>query len=587
MGKFEVTQEQYRAVMGTNPSYFTGDMNLPVEEVSWEDAVAFCQALSTRVGRTIRLPSEAEWEYACKAGGGDTKYYFGNDDAQMGNYMWYEYNSGGTTHVVGGKLPNSWGLYDMSGNVWEWCQDWWHSDYTGAPSDGMAWTTGGDSLARIFRGGSWNGFDAFGYCCRSASRCWGRPDQHGSYGIRVVMDMREWAPMVGERTNWLEGVWGTGPDNVFAVGGPGGDGKVYRYDGSSWLVFKDHLAGTMYDVHGTSPNDFFAVGGVTAWRSFIVHYKGGSDWEWWSDTVPIYLHGVWAFAPNDVYAVGGPYILHYDGNDVWSTMDHPTEEGLSELWASGPNNVYAVGGHPNCRLILRYDGSSWKEEYNEPVAGEGLSSIWGSAPNDVFAVGTSGTILHYDGSTWSAMPSGTTAVLGEVWGTGPHDVYAVGPGGTIVHYDGSTWSAMNSGVTVPLNCVWSSSPDDVFAVGHGDTILHYPTYRLTVTKTSHPEWGNVTVKSSGTQYSNDPDNGIYYCDPNAIVTVRADPCDGKAFMGWEGDVDPNHKWDNPVTITMDSPKEISVAFKCGFGIGPMMPLMSLGLCGMLVVRRRR
>jgi eukaryotic-like serine/threonine-protein kinase len=188
MGKHEVTQAQWRAVMETNPSHFSGN-NRPVERVSWDDAVAFCQALSTKVGRTIRLPSEAEWEYSCKAGSGDTKYYFGNDGEPLGTCAWYFGNSGGQTHDAGGKTPNPWGLFDMYGNVWEWCQDVWHNDYTGSPpSDGSAWTTGGNATHRVLRGGSW--FSASSGCL-SAFRVSGTSDIHdASGGFRVATGMQ-------------------------------------------------------------------------------------------------------------------------------------------------------------------------------------------------------------------------------------------------------------------------------------------------------------------------------------------------------------------------------------------------------------
>jgi formylglycine-generating enzyme required for sulfatase activity len=142
LGVYEVTQEQYEQVMGTNPSYFQGDhvaerdpktgvvkeidsSNHPVEQVSWEDAVEFCERLSElpeekAAGRVYRLPTEAEWEYACRAGT-NTKYSFGDDEGQLGDYAWFEANSGGT-HPVGQKQPNAWGLYDTHGNVFEWCE---------------------------------------------------------------------------------------------------------------------------------------------------------------------------------------------------------------------------------------------------------------------------------------------------------------------------------------------------------------------------------------------------------------------------------------------------------------------------------
>ncbi len=187
MGKYEVTQEQYQAVMGTNPSYFTGDAKRPVEQVSWDDAVAFCQALATKSGYNIRLPSEAEWEYACKADKGnvDKKYYFGDDETQLGNYAWYADNSQSTTHAVGTRTPNSFGFYDMSGNVWELCQDVAHKDYINAPTDGIAWTTGGDQSIHVLRGGAYDGSSLSN---RSSLRFGvAVSDKFSDYGFRVVL----------------------------------------------------------------------------------------------------------------------------------------------------------------------------------------------------------------------------------------------------------------------------------------------------------------------------------------------------------------------------------------------------------------
>jgi hypothetical protein len=154
IGATEVTQAQYQAVMGANPSYNlgAGHENCPVENVGWYNARQFCANLSAMTGRTFTLPSEAQWEYACRAGS-TTLYSYGDSDALLGDYAWYSSNSGGTTHPVGTKLPNSWGLYDMHGNVWEWCLDSLHVGYTGAPTDGSAWEP--DIAPHMCRGGCW------------------------------------------------------------------------------------------------------------------------------------------------------------------------------------------------------------------------------------------------------------------------------------------------------------------------------------------------------------------------------------------------------------------------------------------------
>jgi len=164
VGVTEVTQAQYQAVMGSNPSYSKGPQ-LPVEQVSWHDAVEFCERLSQKIGKRVRLPSEAQWEYACRAGGLEALSYF-DEAAQLGPYSWDASNSGGESQLVETKAPNAWGLYDMHGNVWEWCLDHWNKSYTLAPCDGSAWTTG-DASKRVIRGGSWYS-DAS--ACRSSHR---------------------------------------------------------------------------------------------------------------------------------------------------------------------------------------------------------------------------------------------------------------------------------------------------------------------------------------------------------------------------------------------------------------------------------
>lgn len=180
MGKYEVTQGQWQTVMGNNPSNFKDcGGNCPVEQVSWDDAQNFINKLNaSNDGFRYRLPTEAEWEYACRAG--TTGDYAGN----LSEMAWYSENSGNKTHAVGGKRPNDWGLADMHGNVWEWCQDWDHETYYGAPTDGTAWLTGGDQKYRVLRGGSWD-FDATDL--RSAFRGWFSPDLRSyDFGFRVV-----------------------------------------------------------------------------------------------------------------------------------------------------------------------------------------------------------------------------------------------------------------------------------------------------------------------------------------------------------------------------------------------------------------
>ena len=183
IGKYPVTQAQYQAVMGENPSHFKGNQN-PVENVTWYDAVKFCEELSKRTGRKVKLPTEAQWEYACRAGS-TGRYCFGDHASKLGNYAWYKRNSVNKTHPVGKKLANSWGLHDMHGNVWEWCEDFWHENYNGAPNDGSAWLTNGNQDGRSLRGGSWN---TYAFFCRSANSYEDGADARYDYiGFRVAL----------------------------------------------------------------------------------------------------------------------------------------------------------------------------------------------------------------------------------------------------------------------------------------------------------------------------------------------------------------------------------------------------------------
>jgi formylglycine-generating enzyme required for sulfatase activity len=211
MGKYEVTQGEYLAVMGNNPSIFNGvrhwptpgtdygtNLNRPVEFVSWFDASNYCATLTQRergVGRiatnsVYRLPTEAEWEYACRAWT-STRFSYGDDPGytNLTNYAWYSDSSGWTTHPVGQKLPNAWGLYDMHGYVWEWCQDWADTYPGGTAIDPQGPATG---LGRVARGGFFGGWPGSGYVCQSAVRIGYGPDSGvDGVGFRVVLAPRQ------------------------------------------------------------------------------------------------------------------------------------------------------------------------------------------------------------------------------------------------------------------------------------------------------------------------------------------------------------------------------------------------------------
>jgi formylglycine-generating enzyme required for sulfatase activity len=193
MGQHPVTQGEYLAIVGTNPSTMPGDLNRPVETVTWYNATNYCYLLTQNeesagrlpAGWVYRLPTESEWEYCCRAQT-TSRFYFGNDPGDgtsLTNYAWYSTNSGNTTHPVGQLLPNAWGLVDMVGNVWQWCQDW----YGSYPTANVSYNPQGPASGtyRVYRGGNWSGSAAF---CRSADRFYDyATDGNDKFGIRVVL----------------------------------------------------------------------------------------------------------------------------------------------------------------------------------------------------------------------------------------------------------------------------------------------------------------------------------------------------------------------------------------------------------------
>ena len=199
LGVHEVTQSEYQQVMNKNPSNFQGEKIKgdssphPVDQVSWNDAVEFCKRLSElpeekKAGRVYRLPTEAEWEYACRAGS-KTTYSFGESSQSLGDYAWFFNNNDERTHPVGEKKPNAWGLYDMHGNVWEWCSDWYGQYPKGAVSDPAGPKEGS---ARVQRGGGWFGLAAV---CRSAHRDGFIPSvRDADGGFRVALSYQSGIP---------------------------------------------------------------------------------------------------------------------------------------------------------------------------------------------------------------------------------------------------------------------------------------------------------------------------------------------------------------------------------------------------------
>jgi formylglycine-generating enzyme required for sulfatase activity len=199
LGRYPITLGQWLAVMGENPSAFGDSPDRPVDSVSWQQAAEFCRRLGDQSGHGVRLPSEAEWEYACRAGT-SADFFFGpwgpfRDDSEVPweaqealcEYAWFNLNSGDGTRPVGLKRSNPWGLHDMLGNVWEWCADVWHDDYVGAPDDGSPWVAGEEQQPRrCLRGGAW---DMNAFRCRSPYRSYDHRElATNRFGFRVAVD---------------------------------------------------------------------------------------------------------------------------------------------------------------------------------------------------------------------------------------------------------------------------------------------------------------------------------------------------------------------------------------------------------------
>ena len=245
----EVTQGQWKAVMGSNPSHFKGD-GLPVEQVSWNDAQEFIRKLNQREGgKKYRLPTEAEWEYACRAGT-TTRFYFGDSEGKFGEYAWCDDNSGNRTHSVAKKKPNAWGLYDMHGNVWEWCQDWYGDYPSGSVTDPNGPSIG---AGRVSRGGSWR--DRPGSAV-SAYHRWRDPDSRDNFlGFRLLREHSEKATKTAIKPNVIKQ-----------------DDRFVAYDNGT---VKDIKTGLMWAVkdNGEKINWHDA-------KRYCENYRGGGYTDW-------------------------------------------------------------------------------------------------------------------------------------------------------------------------------------------------------------------------------------------------------------------------------------------------------------------
>jgi len=311
----------------------------------------------------------------------------------------------------------------------------------------------------------------------------------------TVMDV---AP-TGYQDYWFADVWGYSMRDLFVLQGDG----VQHYDGSNWTSMElpelpsgDEPGPRLLDVWGSSSNDLYAVGAGGA----VLHYDGTG----WATTTAgeSDLECVWGISESELYAASNRIVDEPPCHDppcpengafgsiftsegaTWSETGLIEDKWIRSLWGASGDALFGVGasvelweegntGGIRCyRTILRYDGALWSPMIEETVEGT-LNDVWGSSENDIFAVGSGGAILHYDGTTWVEMQSGTAEDLNAVWGVSAQDVVAVGAGGVILRFDGVSWNPMNGGSTAALTDVWGSSAGDFVAVGGGGSIFHY------------------------------------------------------------------------------------------------------------------
>ncbi|MDG1890324.1 MAG: formylglycine-generating enzyme family protein, partial [Verrucomicrobiota bacterium] len=361
LGKTEVTQEQWKAVMGNTPSRRNGD-DLPVESVSWNDAVAFCEKLNEMkratlpVGYHYTLPTEAQWEYACRAGT-TTRFYHGDDPGhgQLQKYAWYADNSSRKTHPVGEKLPNGWGLHDMHGNVWEWCLDR-YGDYPGGPSFSVSDPQGPQSGAfRVYRGGAWSNNPSH---CRSANRLMNRPvHSFNSLGFRVALSS---VPIPTEdpfTIPELDLKMMPIPAGTFVMGSPNEETDLYGPEGPQteltiskpfWLGQTEVTQGQWQAVMGNTPSDFkgndLPVERVT-WFDAMAFCEKLNEMK--GDTLPAGYHYTLPTEAQWEYACrAGTTTRFYHGDDpahgqlqnyAWyagnsSSKTHPAGQKLPNEW---------------------------------------------------------------------------------------------------------------------------------------------------------------------------------------------------------------------------------------------------------------
>ncbi len=446
MGKYEVTQKQWKDVMGSNPSYFQGGSygntdNRPVEQVPWNTITqTFLPTLNTATGLTFRLPTEAEREYACRAGT-TTRFYWGDDPSytQVGNYAWYLDNSSNQTHEVGGKTPNAWGLYDMSGNVWEWCQDFYGSYTSDAVTDPTGPATG---PTHVDLGSAWTHTSIR---CRSADRDHDAPSWlYYSSGLRLVLsssqeDSISWmqttsAAQWSARHSFASAAFN---GKLWVLGGytPGPTYNNDVYSSSDGITWQPVTTSTIWSQRVSSQcvvfnNELWMIGGLTYSGSAndVWHSSDGISWTSTPVTGPRWNargeHAAVVFQ-NKMWVIGGSTSTGRV-NDVWSSTDGAswTQVTATIPWTPRSlqtcvafnSNLWLVGGITDSNTSLNdvwrsADGINWTQATS--------SAIWGSRCNHSSVVYRDKMWIlggqYYSGATRSYYNDVWSSVDGITW----------------------------------------------------------------------------------------------------------------------------------------------------------------------------
>jgi hypothetical protein len=355
-----------------------------------------------------------------------------------------------------------------------------------------------------FDGKSWGRMDTLGKNVWRASGLSSCEVYAGTGGKGVLgFDGARWHDLQPPPPKAVGTVWASCSRDVYASGndvanmesGPDG-GFVLHYDGIQWSEVVAKAPAGIHSLWGLAWNDVYAAGGGNSYGSLILHFDGSKWSEMPTGFLPCFVETMWGRSSNDLYAAGAPKLLHYDGTS-WSQLPYEPKRNVWGSWGLDDGSVYFAAED----AVLRLNNGNvsrlfeWRDGDYE--------AIWGTSESDLFAVGHGGQIAHFDGSRWSEMSSNTDKYLFDVWGASSSNLYAVGEGG-VIHYDGSTWSAVPSvplvDASTVLRAVWGSSEKDVWAVGRG-LMVHFDGAAWTGTALADSELMDVWGASTSDVYA--------------------------------------------------------------------------------------